>query len=170
MTKDPMKLAERFRRFDYVHRYRFKKNISNLSENIRKILDERYKEGMELEDEYKKFKKDYGTVKTNSWHGLSYKKLLEEIKEQSENIIVYFAIHHFQSKDLHNETASLEEYLQENEQGGVIIHRTVTPEDIDRTLVTGISLFAGLYSVFSDAFELKRDKWIKNFITNLPHL
>lgn len=170
MTKDPTKLAERFRRFDYVRRYRFKKNISNLGENIKKMLDKKHKERVKLEDEYKKFKKDYNPVRINSWHGLSYKELLDAIKEQSEDIIVYFVIHHLQSRDLHNETASLEEYLRETDHGNIVIRRTVTPEDIDRTLVTGLGLFAGIYSIFSDTFKLKRDKWIKNFMTSLPSL
>jgi hypothetical protein len=57
----------------------------------------------------------------------------------------------------------LEEYLRETELG-VEICRTVTAEDIDRLLVTGIVFFAMLYEAFCGAYALKRDKWIEDFM------
>lgn len=161
MKKDPENLAERFMRFDYVRRYNFKQKISNLSKETKAMLDNKVAESEELEQEYMKFKQDYGSV--NSWHGLSDKELLESIKEKTEDTWLYALIYSFQSRHLHNETSSLEEYLQKTDRS-FEISRDVTIEDIDRTLVTGIVFFAMLYNVFSDAFDLKKDEWIKSFM------
>jgi len=161
MKKDPENLPEQFMRFDYVRRYKFKQKISNLSKETKAMLDNKVAESEKLEQEYIKFKEDYGFV--NSWHGLTNKELLEAIKEKTEDTWLYALIYSFQSRHLHNETASLEEYLRKTDHG-FEISRGVTIEDIDRTLVTGIVFFAMLYNVFSDAFNLKKDEWIIDFM------
>lgn len=164
MKKDPENLAERFMRFDYVRRYNFKQKISNLSKETKAMLDKKVAESEELEQEYIRFKEDYGSV--NSWHGLSDKELLETIKEKTEDTWLYAIIYSFQSRHLHNETASLEECLHKTETGFEFC-RDVTCEDIDRTLVTGIVFFAMLYNVFSDVFNFKKDEWIKSFMEKI---
>jgi hypothetical protein len=161
MKKDPENLAIRFARFDCVRRYKFKQKISDLGDETKAMLDSNVAESERLDQEYAKYKEDYTSI--NSWHGLSDKELLEAIKEETEDTWLYALIYSFQSRHLHNETASLEEYLREADPGFEIC-RTVTAEDIDRSLVTGIVFFAMLYQVFSGAFELGRDNWIQNFM------
>lgn len=169
IKKDSETLAKRFCRYDFVRRFHFKKVVSNMSNEIKKLLELDVKRANHLETEYERFKNDYlkkGCSNIHSWHGLSSTELLGAIKEDKENTWLYAFIDSFQCRHIHNESAALEEYLEETEKG-FEIRRNVTVEDVDRTLITVIVFFTALYEICGKELAFGKEKWIEEFLRKL---
>ncbi len=169
MKTNPQYWCERFIRFDWVRRYKFMEQISNLSEEMKKTLNADVEKKSELKKEYDKFKNDYGKHQLNTWHGLRSGEFLQIIKEEGEDSYIYQVIYRFQSDQVHAESKILDEYLHQTDEGIEIVKK-VTPDDIDRLLVTVITLFTGLYALCNDVLGFNKGELINDFIRKLKKM
>lgn len=169
ILKNPEKFSERFLRFNAVVGYMYLEKRGKQSLRLKQKYDSDART-QDLKKQYYDFKADYKIERERqlwSWSGKSLRAMAKdkEVNEQWLHGQVYWK----QCSSVHVGSSSLLSCIHKHGDD-YIIKRQYNPQEIERIIVTCISLFGQLYGICDEVFNLKKKAWIENIGVKLAAL
>lgn len=168
MRTDPIKLGERYLRYDFVIRKR-KLDILDKYPNLFSTPLISSDSGMSKEEilkEYKEFKRLYPKAKLTDWSGLRIDEKAKAAGEGKNSEMMYYLGYKYFSDFEHNNVVSLYNHIENGSDGKFTILCEPNEKGLDLVLKESFLTFVQLFDLFCDSIRLDFNEKIKELSAN----